>query len=929
MDLCSTVKIHNRLPSLDNLLESEVILGDDDDGSSCSGDDSQMQSALEELSELANANTCDFKLGDSKRASPSAAAAETNFPLEEASRYGVDLNISLPLTQSCYQEMSPTSDFSSLSLTKSYYKEKESPSRSKLARSNSTMTSSFRSPSRLVSPRQHPSYAENTTCSKNRFIATSSHSPLSPARRIVSSQQALNIPVASRKQSIYSPGSPRPAVPPKPAALTRQNSNMKCLGSLDSPVSSRRSISASAPPASKQFIATGRQPSVIRSSSSKPVTPTKPATPSKTFTPPKRDERYATLGRRPNKTQSPSAGINSFGTTPMEASFITRDTKTAADKFATLPRRKIKDRPPIPKFGNRESEAIVPVKMETGTLPRSKKIHSPTSSSIGLGKSQQQLQMKPKVVIYLERSSQTELSTEDVQGGQDAAIRLRSLTWQQQHNEEARQLERMLQQSQHENRLLQQQLDEEREERQLVQQELDRTTERVTAMLNSMEGVEKQIDSRGDISDSIIMHLENNLQTSDRAISALQEQLEAQDAALTAQRLELDRCSLSEKALMQQLQENESESREMMEFLQAEKIALSDAVRDAETEISNLKCQLEETQRQLPLKEEECQHLVRLAEQRRHELAALKVDMKGSEIRNGSVLIAQGAQISAAAEALSQLHTRMDGLLKSLLKNHSIVSSELEAVVFSDETQEEDHILTLPTSSNFHLEDSPHILSDSCSLPLNLSNLSLGDSGDQDLNHVPLAGSTSLQDLSDAINLTRRRPPEGREEPNLVSDDKLQLAASLVDRIQETDEVLSKLLRVLQRLILDKDSTLQQLSDEKIQLIATVSAHAIALQEAKEELNKLRRCDDAEQLEYVKMSKQFNKVSAMHGFDAYYNHQEWNADLSTKESHWTRTITQVLDTLPSDILHAHPPLQQLLQNLASHSSHDPNANGSG
>ena len=225
----------------------------------------------------------------------------------------------------------------------------------------------------------------------------------------------------------------------------------------------------------------------------------------------------------------------------------------------------------------------------------------------------------------------------------------------------------------------------------------------------------------------------------------IQEQLEAQDAALTAQRLELDRCSLSEKALMQQLQENESESREMMEFLQAEKIALSDAVRDAETEISNLKCQLEETQRQLPLKEEECQHLVRLAEQRRHELAALKVDMKGSEIRNGSVLIAQGAQISAAAEALSQLHTRMDGLLKSLLKNHSIVSSELEAVVFSDETQEEDHILTLPTSSNFHLEDSPHILSDSCSLPLNLSNLSLGDSGDQDLNHVPLAGSTSLQ----------------------------------------------------------------------------------------------------------------------------------------------------------------------------------------
>ena len=116
----------------------------------------------------------------------------------------------------------------------------------------------------------------------------------------------------------------------------------------------------------------------------------------------------------------------------------------------------------------------------------------------------------------------------------------------------------------------------------------------------------------------------------------------------------------------------------------------------------------------------------------------------------------------------------------------------------------------------------------------------------------------------------------------------------------------------------------------RIQLIGTVSAQAITLQEAKEELNKFRRCDDAEQLEHVKISKQFNKVSPMHGFDTYYDHhQEWNGGLSTGDSHWTRTITQVLDTLPSDILRAHPPLQQLLQNLASHSSHDPNANGSG
>ena len=52
----------HRLPSLNNLLESEVILGDDEgDASSCDGEESEMHSALEELSET---NTADLKFHD-------------------------------------------------------------------------------------------------------------------------------------------------------------------------------------------------------------------------------------------------------------------------------------------------------------------------------------------------------------------------------------------------------------------------------------------------------------------------------------------------------------------------------------------------------------------------------------------------------------------------------------------------------------------------------------------------------------------------------------------------------------------------------------------------------------------------------------------------------------------------------------------------
>lgn len=241
-------------------------------------------------------------------------------------------------------------------------------------------------------------------------------------------------------------------------------------------------------------------------------------------------------------------------------------------------------------------------------------------------------------------------------------------------------------QSKEESQLLQQELDEEREERQLVQRELERTTQRVAAMLDSMEGVEREFHTRGDS----LIHMETNLQTSTQTICVLQEQLEAQDAALIAQRLELDRSLNAEKALLQQLNESEMENREMVEFLQAEKLALHDAVRDSETEMGQLKSQLEDSQRQLMLKEEECQHLVRLAEQRRHELAALQADLKGAEGRTGSVLLAQGAQLSAAALALVKLHSRMDGLLQILLQNHSLPLAEMEALVFPNEAYKDE-----------------------------------------------------------------------------------------------------------------------------------------------------------------------------------------------------------------------------------------------
>jgi len=50
---------------------------------------------------------------------------------------------------------------------------------------------------------------------------------------------------------------------------------------------------------------------------------------------------------------------------------------------------------------------------------------------------------------------------------------------------------------------------------------------------------------------------------------------------------DLERSLAAQKTLLQQQQETEAESLELQEFLQAEKLTLGDALRDAETEVSS------------------------------------------------------------------------------------------------------------------------------------------------------------------------------------------------------------------------------------------------------------------------------------------------------------------------------------------------------
>ena len=124
-----------------------------------------------------------------------------------------------------------------------------------------------------------------------------------------------------------------------------------------------------------------------------------------------------------------------------------------------------------------------------------------------------------------------------------------------------------------------------------------------------------------------VENLENELQKASRII-------ESQKGELVAARK-------TQKTLVEQCEHVEGESRELQEFLQIEKMALSETLKDAETEIEKLKEVFAVKENEVKEVEERCGHLVRLGEQRHQELLTSKQQLKSFSEMAKSMLIAQ------------------------------------------------------------------------------------------------------------------------------------------------------------------------------------------------------------------------------------------------------------------------------------------------
>ncbi|KAL1140254.1 hypothetical protein AAG570_000186 [Ranatra chinensis] len=148
---------------------------------------------------------------------------------------------------------------------------------------------------------------------------------------------------------------------------------------------------------------------------------------------------------------------------------------------------------------------------------------------------------------------------------------------------------------------------------------------------------------------------------------------------------ELDKSLLMQHKIIQQQQEVEAESLEMQEFLQAEKSTLADTLKELENEVSETKQALLQKEAELIKQQEDCTHLVRISEQIRQEKLSVEARLKALDVCSREAMLQHGAAVSGASVALSGLGSRLENLVEALVSSYNISERDLEDVIFHNE----------------------------------------------------------------------------------------------------------------------------------------------------------------------------------------------------------------------------------------------------
>lgn len=160
-----------------------------------------------------------------------------------------------------------------------------------------------------------------------------------------------------------------------------------------------------------------------------------------------------------------------------------------------------------------------------------------------------------------------------------------------------------------------QQLSRERDEKLALEKEMKSNTERVMGML-ALVHIDAVSPVAEDNCDSLLM-LESQIQQSGHALEAKQMEIDKLHSFCSRLQVEMQRSINVQQNLKAEQAEFEKESSELQDFLQDEKSALMEALKETELELDGEKKKCEQKDVEIERLQEECRHLVRISEQRR------------------------------------------------------------------------------------------------------------------------------------------------------------------------------------------------------------------------------------------------------------------------------------------------------------------------
>lgn len=229
--------------------------------------------------------------------------------------------------------------------------------------------------------------------------------------------------------------------------------------------------------------------------------------------------------------------------------------------------------------------------------------------------------------------------------------------------------------------------EDEQKARHRLEQAMDMQNKKVKQIVESMNGVEREFEKR----DATIYDLEGQVKVEKSKFDSLEAELQKASRIIESQKGELGAARKMQKTLVEQCEHVEGESRELQEFLQIEKMALSETLKDAENEIETLKETITAKENEVKEAEERCGHLVRLGERRHQELLTSTQQLKAFSDMAKSMLISQGTELYQVSSRMSALTSRLSAQLspglpvqslkeKSPLKDAETVKTEIESL---------------------------------------------------------------------------------------------------------------------------------------------------------------------------------------------------------------------------------------------------------